>query len=87
MFGVLFENLDQLEKDAQQLKAVKQIVHDILGLRLEPIKEKEIEITPQIQHLLDERERARASKNFKRADEIRDTLRQLGVEIQDRKIK
>lgn len=87
MFGVLFENLDQLEKDTQQLKAVKQIVHDILGLRLEPVHEKDVKITPEIQRLLDEREKARATKDFKRADEIRDKLREFGVEVQDKKIK
>ncbi len=87
MFGVLFENLDQLEKDDQQLQAAKQLLHNILGLSLERVQEKEIQMTPHIQHLLAEREKARVAKDFKRADEIRDTLRTLGVEIQDKKIK
>jgi cysteinyl-tRNA synthetase len=86
MFGVLFEHLDQLEKDPKLLKATKQILHDILGLTLIPVQEKQVAITPEIQQLLDERERARAQKNFKRADEIRDMLREMGVEIQDKKI-
>lgn len=87
MFGVLFENLDQLEKDTQQLQAAKQIVHDIIGLRLEPIEEKAIKITPEIQQLLNEREKARAAKDFKKADEIRDALYKLGFAVHDKKIK
>ncbi len=85
MFGVLFENLDQIAKNPEQAKAAKQILHDILGLRLEPIAEKQVEITPEIQQLIDDREKARAKKDWARADEIRDKLLAMGVEVQDRK--
>lgn len=87
MFGVLFENLSVLEKDKKQAQAAKQILHDILGLRLEPIKQRQATITPDIQKLIDEREEARAAKDWDRADAIRDTLQGLGVAIQDEKTK
>lgn len=66
MFGVVFENLDSIKDDQQQAAAVKQILHDILGLRLQVVPEKEQKITPEIQKLIDEREDARAQKNWAR---------------------
>jgi len=84
MFGLLFEHIRDL--DINQSAAVKVILQKVLGLTLEPLPEKLVEITPEIQQLLDAREQARITKNWKRADEIRDQLQQLGVEVQDKKI-
>jgi cysteinyl-tRNA synthetase len=86
MFGALFENLDTLKEDKKQLSAAKQILITLLGLSLIPIEDAAIEITPEIQHLLNEREKARTQKNWARADEIRDQLQKLGVDIQDKKL-
>ncbi len=86
MFGVLFEHLDELKSDKTQLSGAKELLHNVLGLSLEQIKEKEILITPEIQKLLDERETARLQKNWKRADQIRDQLDKMGVEIKDKKL-
>ncbi len=57
----------------------------MLGLSLLPIVEKQPEITPEIQKLIDEREQAREQKNWTRADEIRDQLQALGFEVKDKK--
>ena len=86
MLGVVFEHLDELQKDAQELARVGFFLQDVIGLRLEPLPEKEVEITPEIQKLLDEREEARKAKNWARADEIRDQLTAMGFEVQDKKI-
>lgn len=85
MWGVLFENLDQIQKNSKELCAVKLFIQQVLGFTLEPIAEKQVEITPEIERLIAERKEARAQKNWKRADEIRDTLKKLGVEVQDKK--
>jgi len=86
MFGFLFEHIRELESDASQAAAVALIVQKVLGLTLEPLPEKIVEITPEIQQLIDAREQARMEKNWKRADEIRDQLQQLGVDVHDKKI-
>jgi len=39
--------------------------------------------TPELQAKLDEREEARRSRNFKKADAIRDELRKQGIEVED----
>ena len=38
---------------------------------------------PEAEKLLEEREAARAAKDFERADEIRDRLAELGWEVRD----
>jgi cysteinyl-tRNA synthetase len=85
MFGVLFTFM-QKKHDAQTKALVKYFIQKVLGLTLEPLPEKNVAITPEIQKLLDDREQARKEKNFKRADEIREQLRILGVELHDKKM-
>ena len=87
MLGVLFENLSTIKTNKDELCAVKQFLNDVLGLPLQPLKEAEVEVTPEIEQLMREREEARKAKNWARADEIRDRLKKMGVDVQDKKIK
>ena len=85
MFGVLFENLTTLQNDLNAKKLVKYFIVQIMGLRLEPIFEKKVAITPEIQKLIDDRNQARIDKDWNKADALRDELNRLGVEVQDKK--
>jgi cysteinyl-tRNA synthetase len=89
LLGILFESWRQVSKDVWLVAAptVKQIMVDILGLTLEPLSEKQATLTPEITQLLAERDTARAAKDWKRADELRQRLHQLGFEVQDKKTK
>jgi cysteinyl-tRNA synthetase len=87
VFGILFEKMNILRDDAHAKALVRYFIVNILGLTLESIKEKEVEITSEIQELLRQRDQARVEKNWALSDEIRDKLRELGVEIQDKKLK
>ena len=86
MFGVLFEKLPEIQANAELARMVKSFLMDILGLRLEPLPEQAVEITPEVQALIDQRNQARAEKNWARADEIRDQLQQMGVDLKDKKL-
>lgn len=86
MFGVLFDSLPVLKNDQVAFCAVKHFVQEILGLILQPLPEKQVTITPEIQQLLEEREKARAAKNWQRADELRDILLKMGIEVHDKKL-
>jgi cysteinyl-tRNA synthetase len=57
---------------------------EILGLDLnkEP-QQVTLEITAEIQDLLDKRAKARVEKNWKLSDELRNQLNKLGVEVKD----
>ena len=83
MWGVVFENLDDL---GDELCSVKGFIQDILGLNLEDLPEKIVCITPEIQKLLNERKEARVQKNWARSDELRDQLKELAVDVHDSKL-
>lgn len=87
MFGVLFEGLSDVAQNHTELGLVKAFIQQVLGLTLLPLQEKEVAITPMIQQLIAERETARIAKDWKRADELRDQLTKLGIDVQDKKIK
>jgi len=65
---------------------VKNIFVNVLGLTLNPLVEKKVEITADIKLLIDERKQARKDKNWARSDELRDQLIALGVDVSDDKI-
>lgn len=87
MLGVLFESLSSLKNNELEFFAVKKFLQEILGLSLIPFEEPALLITPEIEQLIAQREQARTEKNWQRADQLRDKLKQLGYDVQDKKIK
>ncbi len=67
---------------AQRLGAAFRM-DGILGLGLAEAKKTEVTLDAETQRLLSEREQARKARDFKRADELRARLRELGFEVQD----
>ena len=57
-----------------------KMLSDICGLIVE--KEEEM-LDSDIEMLIEERQNARKEKNFARADEIRDMLKNSGIELED----
>lgn len=87
MFGVLFEKLNALQEDHEELCRVRAFLVNVLGLDLKQLPEREVEMTPEIEQLLRDREQARADKDWAKSDAIRDKLHAMGVEIKDSKLK
>ncbi len=87
MLGVLFESLDTLKGNLDSLCEVKLFLEQVLGLICKPLPEVEVLLTAEVQKLIEEREVARAARDWKRADEVRDRLRDLGYEVRDKKIE
>ncbi len=86
LLGVIFEHIKLVQENPTERAGVLYLLRDILGLTLVPLPEKEVEVTPEMQELLDEREQARAQKDWKRADKLRDELKKLGYDVSDKKI-
>jgi len=86
LLGVVFENIATLAQNRYELAAVKNILVNVLGLTLLPIAAKEVIITPEIQQLIDARNKARLEKNWAQADTLREQLQKLGVDVRDEKI-
>jgi cysteinyl-tRNA synthetase len=87
MVALLFENLEKLEQDKIFCAQVYAFLDQIVGLKMIPLEEKKVEITPAIQKLIDEREEARKAKDWAKSDKIRDQLKQMGVEVRDKTMK
>lgn len=85
-FGLIFENLKSLETDLLQAGLTKALLQQVLGLKMEPLPVSQVVITPEIQDLITQREEARINKNWSKADELRDKLKALGYEVQDKKL-
>jgi len=83
--GLVFENLATIKEEGELARAVKQIFTNVLGLTLQPLKEKKCEITPEIQTLIEQREQARLDKNWALSDQLRSKLQELGYTVEDKK--
>ncbi|HEX4069322.1 MAG TPA: cysteine--tRNA ligase [Candidatus Babeliales bacterium] len=86
LFGVIFEHSVDIANNKHELAAVKNILVNILGLTLQPLPENSVALTPEIEELIVERNKARREKNWARADELRDQLKMLGVDVHDGKM-
>lgn len=86
LLGVVFENISAIAQNKNELKAVKNILTNVLGLTLQPLPVQKMKLTSEMQALIDERNKARREKNWKRSDELREQLKGMGVDVQDEKI-
>ncbi len=68
--------------DAEKLSTAL-VMDRILGLRLDEAKIPELKLDDEIVAMIEERKRARANRDFKRADEIREKLRERGIILED----
>lgn len=71
-------NENSSKSELHYVKSIFDILIDILG-----IKFKEEILEEEIEKLIYERTEARKKRDFKRADEIRDLLKQKGIELKD----
>ena len=85
VLGLIFQNLSEIKNTISLWLSTKKIIQEVLGLSLEPLSEKKIEITSEIQKLIDERNKARNEKDWNRSDAIREELQKLGIDVHDKK--
>ena len=88
-YDVIFENVTEelLEGLFSSYMSLKNKMENILGIELiNKVNEENDEMSKELIELLIKiRTDARAEKNFKLSDEIRDSLKAIGVEIKDNK--
>lgn len=74
-------------KNPLSCKAASLLQMDkVLGLKLDEYLGKPLDVPGQVQKLIEEREDARKDKDFKKSDELRDRVKELGFEIEDSEI-
>ncbi len=78
----LLKGILKTSKAAGSAAAVIKELGDVLGILQKDI---DVEITAEIQALVDKRIESRKNKDFSTSDEIRDKLKELGILIEDTK--
>lgn len=86
MLGVVFEHSKEIQEDSLVREHVYYVLKQIAGCALSPLENKVQEITPHMQLLIQEREEARKRKDWVTADALRDQLKALGFDVQDKKL-
>jgi cysteinyl-tRNA synthetase len=83
--SVLFEWVSEANRrlDAGEALGPGRLSEMLHSLGLESVLEAAEEAPPEARSLMDQREAARAAKDFDRADQIRDELAALGYEVRD----
>ncbi len=82
--GVAFESIG-LNLSAHEMGQIFWVLKQVMGLRLEPLLEDPVELSPEVEQLVAARDEARARKDWTTADALREQLRALGYEVQDKK--
>jgi cysteinyl-tRNA synthetase len=68
----------------EAVEAFEELAGDVLGLQFETETDGDVDLAGELVELvLDVREAEREAGNYDRADELRDALREVGVEIED----
>ncbi|MDX9970315.1 MAG: cysteine--tRNA ligase [Candidatus Gracilibacteria bacterium] len=80
--AVVFEVVKSGLSNEQKLATILDF-DKVLGLKLREAIQTQVEISEDIKKLIEERELARKSKDFAKADEIRATLLSQGIELLD----
>ena len=68
------------EKAVGKIETIKKM-DSVFGLKL--LEKEKIDVPSEVKKLVEEREKARASKNFKLADELRDKIKKHGYYVND----
>ena len=69
--------------DSASLDAAINLIKELSGVLGSNVEKKKGFIDSDIENLIEERNNARKSKDFKRADEIRDMLKDAGIILED----
>ena len=86
VIGIIFAALDELSKNREKASVIRVFLQQVLGLPCAVLTEKETEITPEIQELIDQRTAARAARDWIEADRLRDELQKRGYKPKDGKV-
>ena len=77
--NAVYANGGSKEGAQRTLALLKKLVEDVLGISLE----KEEAIPQQVQELAEQRQQARAARDFQKADALREQLTALGYAVED----
>lgn len=80
--AVLWELVKSDYPSSAKAKSILEM-DKVLGLKLDEYLGKKVEVPEEVQKLVNQREEARKSGDFKKSDELRKEIKKLGFEIED----
>ena len=80
--GVVWDVV-RYERKSPELARLLLKFDDVLGLKIDEIKEKNEEFSDDIKNLIEQRKIARINKDWKKSDELRDEISKLGYRVKD----
>ncbi len=81
--AVVWEMIKSKEINNQDKKLLLLKFDKVLGLGLSQVKKEKLTIPDEVQKLIKEREEARENKNWERADELREIIKEKGFMVED----
>ena len=80
---IRYANTFDENTDLKVVKGAVKLLSDLTSVLGLLYKEEDDNLDEKVEKLIKEREEARKNKDFKRADEIRDALREMNIELKD----
>ena len=80
---IRYTNTFDENTDLKLVKGAVKLLSDLTSVLGLLYKEEDDDLDEKFEKLIEEREEARKNKDFKRADEIRDTLKEMNIELKD----
>lgn len=81
--ALIFEHMQEIKASESVRRLAKAFLEHVLGLVFAEPEDQEV--SPEIQKIIDERERAREARDWETADRLRKELAQLGYVVQDKR--
>jgi cysteinyl-tRNA synthetase len=81
--AILWKLIDDSGSTSQKAKSLLWMDR-LLGLRLEEVLGKSIDVPDEVRRLVEQREEARKQNDWGRSDELRDQIRSLGYVVEDK---
>ena len=80
---IRYANTFDENTDLKVVKGAVKLLSDLTSVLGLLYKEEDDNLDEKVEKLIKEREEARKNKDFKRADEIRDILKEMNIELKD----
>ena len=84
--AIIWEMIKSKELNYNDKKTALLKFDKVLGLGLDKITTKKIEISDEVKKLIKQREEARENKDWKKADELREKIKKRGLVVEDKPI-
>jgi len=81
--AILWQVVDDSNLNGAEKRFLMEKFDEVLGLNLKNSKEEVVALSPEARKLIEEREKARKARDWKKSDELRNRLKEIGIQVLD----